>query len=79
MVVDSLFYGALRCTDVMFDGIVCFYRGFVYDVFVQAFFWLGARAFDPTIALVGGGWFTVGGCDFFLCFLIICDMLFVQL
>ena len=37
MVVDSLFYGALRCTDVMFDAIVCFYRGFVYDVFIQAF------------------------------------------
>ena len=28
MVVDSLFYSALRCTDVVFDRVVCFY--FVY-------------------------------------------------
>ena len=39
MVVNSLFYGALRCTDVMFDGVVCFYRGFVYDIFIHAFSW----------------------------------------
>ena len=34
MVVNSLFYGALRCTDVKFGGVVCFYR----VVFLQAFF-----------------------------------------
>ena len=28
MVVNSLFYGALRCSDVMFNGVVCFYHGF---------------------------------------------------
>ena len=39
MVVNSLFYGVLRFIDVMFDGVVCFYRGFVYDIFIQEFFW----------------------------------------
>ena len=39
MVVNSLFYGALRYTDVMFDEVVYFYRDFIYDVFLQAFFW----------------------------------------
>ena len=34
IVVDSMFYGALRCTDVGFDGVVCFYCGFIYDVCV---------------------------------------------
>ena len=69
MVVNSLFYGAIRYIDVMFDGVVCFYCGFVYDVFIQAFSWSGACAFDPTIALVEGVCCAVGGCDF-LCFLL---------
>ena len=37
MVVNSLFYSDLRCTDVMFDGVVYFYCDFVYNVFIQAF------------------------------------------
>ena len=31
---NSLFYGALRFTDVMFDGVVSFYGGFVYNIFI---------------------------------------------
>ena len=34
MVVDSLFYGALHCTDVVLDGVVCFYCGFIYGVYI---------------------------------------------
>ena len=62
-----MFYGGLRCTDLMFDGVVCFYRGFVYYVFYRHFL-EGACAFDTTIVLVGGVFCTVGGCDFLLCF-----------
>ena len=73
MVVNSLFYGALHCTDVMFDGVVCFYRGFIYDVFIQEFFL-------PYSCI---GWRGVLYCwwmRFFCCvFFIICDMLFMQL
>ena len=66
MVVDSLFYGALRCTDVVFDGIVCFSVA-LYMVFVYRHLF-GRGHVLLTLQLI-----------FLLCFFIICAMLFVQL
>ena len=37
MTINSLFYGALRCTDVMLDGVVSFYSSFVYKVLYRPF------------------------------------------
>ena len=47
MVANSLFYGALRCTDVMFDGVVCFYRGFGCYVFIVR--WVKANNFPTSV------------------------------
>ena len=34
MIVNSLFYGALHYTYVMFDRVVSFYSGFVDNIFI---------------------------------------------
>ena len=38
-VMGRLWWLIFRGGNVMFDGVVCFYRDFVHDAFIQAFSW----------------------------------------
>ena len=72
MVVGSLFYGAIRCTDVVLTELFVFTVA-LYMVFVYRHLFGRVHVFfDPTIALVVGLWCTVGGCDFICCLFLLC-------